>query len=197
MLAKLNVRYVIVGHSERRQLFGEDDNVVRAKVDAVLRHAMSPILCVGETLEEREAGQAESKVATQLTFALEDRGPEALESIVVAYEPMWAIGTGLTATADDAQAMAATIRGELERLGGEVVARHARPVRRLGHARQRRRSPGLPGRRRASRRRREPRPRQARLDRKLASLTSRAARSGSHSGWRNGVSDTEGSSSRW
>ena len=71
-------------------------------------------------MREREAGQAESRVATQLTFALEERGPEALESIVVAYEPVWAIGTGLTATADDAQAMAATIRGELDRLGGEV-----------------------------------------------------------------------------
>jgi len=120
MLAKLNVRYVIVGHSERRELFGETDQMVRAKVDAVLRHAMSAILCVGETLEEREAGQAESKVSRQLTFALEDRGHEAFNSIVVAYEPVWAIGTGLTATADDAQAMAATIRGELERLGGQV-----------------------------------------------------------------------------
>ncbi len=120
MLAKLNVSYVIVGHSERRRLFGEDDKMVRAKIDAVLRHAMKPILCVGETLEEREAGQAESKVATQLTFALEERGPEGLDSIVVAYEPVWAIGTGRTATAEDAQAMAATIRGELERLGGDV-----------------------------------------------------------------------------
>jgi triosephosphate isomerase len=120
MLAKLNVRYVIVGHSERRQLFGETDEIVRVKLDAVLRHAMVPILCVGETLAEREAGQAEATVARQLGAALEGRGPEAFASIVVAYEPIWAIGTGLTASADDAQKMAGTIRGELRRLAGEV-----------------------------------------------------------------------------
>jgi len=120
MLAKLNVRYVLVGHSERRAMFGETDEVVRLKLDAVLRHAMVPILCVGETLEQREAGAAESTVAAQLTAALGNRGREALDSIVVAYEPVWAIGTGRTASADDAQAMAASIRGELELLGGEV-----------------------------------------------------------------------------
>jgi triosephosphate isomerase len=120
MLAKLNVRYVIVGHSERRALFGETDDVVRLKLDAVLRHAMTPILCVGETLDQRESRTAEATVAAQLTAALADRGPEALESIVVAYEPIWAVGTGRTASADDAQAMAASIRGELELLAGEV-----------------------------------------------------------------------------
>jgi triosephosphate isomerase len=120
MLAKLNVRYVIVGHSERRALFGETDEVVRLKLDAVLRHAMTPILCVGETLEQRESAAAEATVAAQLTAALADRGPEALESIVVAYEPIWAIGTGRTASTDDAQAMAASIRGELELIGGVV-----------------------------------------------------------------------------
>jgi len=120
MLAKLNVRYVIVGHSERRALFGETDGVVRAKLDAVLRHAMTPILCVGETLEQRRAGQAEETVTGQLGVALGERGPEALGSIVVAYEPVWAIGTGLTASTDDAQAMAGVIRGELKRLGGDV-----------------------------------------------------------------------------
>jgi triosephosphate isomerase len=120
MLVKLNVRYVIVGHSERRALFGETDEVVRLKLDAVLRHAMTPILCVGETLAQREAGMAEPTVSGQLTAALMDRGPEALGSIVVAYEPVWAIGTGLNASPDDAQAMSAAIRGELELLGGEV-----------------------------------------------------------------------------
>jgi len=120
MLAKLNVRYVIVGHSERRALFGETDDVVRLKLDAVLRHAMTPILCVGETLDQRESRTAEATVAAQLTAALADRGPEALESIVIAYEPIWAIGTGRTASADDAQAMAASIRRELELLAGEV-----------------------------------------------------------------------------
>jgi triosephosphate isomerase len=121
MLAKLNVRYVIVGHSERRAMFGETDEIVRLKLDAVLRHAMTPILCVGETLEQRELGTAEPTVANQLTAALEERGEEALASIVIAYEPIWAIGTGRTASADDAQAMSAFIRGELERLGGDVA----------------------------------------------------------------------------
>ena len=120
MLAKLNVRYVIVGHSERRAYFGETDEVVRLKLDAVLRHAMTPILCVGETLEQREAGVAEATVSAQLTAALAERGSEALGSIVIAYEPIWAIGTGRTASADDAQAMSAMIRGELELLGGDV-----------------------------------------------------------------------------
>jgi triosephosphate isomerase len=120
MLAKLNVRYVIVGHSERRAMFGDTDEIVRAKLDAVFRHAMTPILCVGESLEEREAGSAVATVARQLTLALEDRGPESLAAMVVAYEPIWAIGTGLTASADDAQAMASAIRDELRQLGGEV-----------------------------------------------------------------------------
>jgi triosephosphate isomerase (TIM) len=120
MLTKLNVRYVIIGHSERRAMFGDTDEIVRLKLDAVLRHAMSPILCVGETLAEREAGEADARVAAQLRAALADRGAEAFASIVVAYEPIWAIGTGLTASAEDAQAMAKTIRAELQRLGGAV-----------------------------------------------------------------------------
>jgi triosephosphate isomerase (TIM) len=120
MLTKLNVRYVIVGHSERRAMFGDTDEIVRLKLDAVLRHAMSPILCVGESLAERQAARAEATVAGQLRSALENRGPEALSAIAVAYEPIWAIGTGLTASVEDAQAMAATIRGELHRLGGDV-----------------------------------------------------------------------------
>ena len=81
---------------------------------------MTPILCVGETLAQREDGIAEATVSGQLVAALKDRGPEALASIVIAYEPVWAIGTGLTASADDAQAMSATIRRELEVLGGDV-----------------------------------------------------------------------------
>jgi triosephosphate isomerase len=121
MLAKLNVRYVIVGHSERRAMFGDTDEIVRAKLDAVLRHAMTPILCVGESLEEREGGRAGVTVTRQLTLALDDRGPESFAAMVVAYEPIWAIGTGLTASAEDAQQMASTIRDELDRLGGDVA----------------------------------------------------------------------------
>ena len=104
-LAKLDVRYVICGHSERRELFGETDEMVAAKVTAVQRHGMTPILCVGETLDEREAGATEAKVLGQVTSALAGRSKDQIASMVIAYEPIWAIGTGRTATADDAQAM--------------------------------------------------------------------------------------------
>ncbi|HMC51816.1 MAG TPA: triose-phosphate isomerase [Acidimicrobiales bacterium] len=110
MLAKLNVAYVIVGHSERRQLFGEDDATVSRKLRAVLRHGMTPIVCVGETLDEREAGAAQAKVEAQVATALEGLSPEQVAGMVVAYEPIWAIGTGRNATAEDAQAMCAAVR---------------------------------------------------------------------------------------
>ncbi|MGO9197993.1 MAG: triose-phosphate isomerase [Acidimicrobiales bacterium] len=122
MLAKLNVSYVIVGHSERRQLFGETDEAVRAKVDAVFRHAMIPILCVGETLAEREAGNAQSKVSMQLEASLKGRSRAAVAELVVAYEPIWAIGTGKTASSGDAEEMAAYIRTEISHLAGEEAA---------------------------------------------------------------------------
>jgi triosephosphate isomerase len=109
-LAKLNVAYVIVGHSERRELFGETDEVVNKKVAAVFRHGMVPIMCCGETLEEREAGAAESKVEGQVRAGLAGLSAEGVGSMVIAYEPIWAIGTGRTATSDDAQAMCAHIR---------------------------------------------------------------------------------------
>jgi triosephosphate isomerase len=123
-LAKLNVRYVICGHSERRELFGETDEMVAKKVAAVQTQGMTPILCVGETLDEREAGHTETKVIAQLRAALAGRTAEQIASIVAAYEPIWAIGTGRTATPDDAQAMCRAIRAELESLApgaGAVV----------------------------------------------------------------------------
>jgi triosephosphate isomerase len=110
MLAKLNVVYVIVGHSERRELFGETDDDVNKKAKAVLKHGMTPILCVGETLDERENDMAEAKVEGQVTEGLAGLKAEQVASMVIAYEPIWAIGTGRTATADDAQAMCAFIR---------------------------------------------------------------------------------------
>lgn len=119
MLVKLQVRYVIVGHSERRQHFGETDEDVNRKVAAVLAAGMTPILCVGETLTEREAGLSEDKVARQLKAGLAGVAPEAVADMVVAYEPIWAIGTGRNATPDDAQAICALIRAE-------VVAGHGR-----------------------------------------------------------------------
>jgi triosephosphate isomerase (TIM) len=112
-LAKLQVRYVICGHSERRELFGETDEMVAAKATAIQRHGMTPILCVGETLEEREAGETESKVRGQVSAALDGRSAATVASMVIAYEPIWAIGTGRTATAADAQRVCAAIRGHV------------------------------------------------------------------------------------
>lgn len=103
MLAKLNVAYVIVGHSERRELFGETDEMVRSKVAAVFANGMIPILCVGETLAEREAGETGTKVSGQVQAALAGLSGEQVGSMVIAYEPIWAIGTGKTATTEDAE----------------------------------------------------------------------------------------------
>ena len=110
MLAKLNVSHVIVGHSERREYFGETDEMVNLKTKAILVQGMTPIVCCGETLEEREAGSAEAKVEGQIRAGLAGVTNEHVASLVVAYEPIWAIGTGRTATSEDAQNMCAHIR---------------------------------------------------------------------------------------
>ena len=123
MLAKLNVSYVIVGHSERRQYFAETDDMVNKKVGAVVRAGMTPIMCVGETLDEREAGSPDVKVVDQLRQGLAGLEPEAVAGLVVAYEPIWAIGTGRTATAADAQAMGAALRSAVTAdFGAEAAA---------------------------------------------------------------------------
>ena len=122
MLAKLEVSYVIVGHSERRELFGETDQMVSRKARAVLAAGMTPIMCVGETLAEREAGGAEGKVGGQVRAGLAGISPEQVASMVIAYEPIWAIGTGRTATADDAQAMSAVIRATAGEVAGDDAA---------------------------------------------------------------------------
>ena len=111
MLAKLAVRYVIVGHSERRELFGETDADTNRKISAILRHSMTPILCVGETEAEREAGASEEKVSGHVLVGLQGLSADDVEASVIAYEPIWAIGTGRTASADDAGGMATFIRG--------------------------------------------------------------------------------------
>ena len=121
-LAKLGVQYVICGHSERRELFGETDEMVNKKVAAIQQHGMTPIMCVGETLEEREAGHTETKVLGQVRAGLAGRKPEQIGSLVIAYEPIWAIGTGRTATADDAQQMCAAIRACVAELAGAEAA---------------------------------------------------------------------------
>jgi triosephosphate isomerase len=122
-LAKLDVRYVIAGHSERRELFGETDEMVNLKVRAILANGMTPILAVGETLEEREAGRTEGKVLGQLAADLEGVTNEQIAAMVIAYEPIWAIGTGRTATAEDAQAMCGAIRTAIaDRAGADAAA---------------------------------------------------------------------------
>lgn len=126
MLDKLDVKYVIVGHSERRELFGETDEVVNAKATAVLHTGMTPIVCVGETLEERTEGRAQARVTEQLGGSLAGLKPETVEDIVIAYEPIWAIGTGETATPGDAQEMCAHIR---LRIGETFGAKAAESVR--------------------------------------------------------------------
>lgn len=109
-LQKLDVKLVICGHSERRDLFGETDEMVNAKVKAILKHNMTPIMCVGESLAEREAGETEAKVLGQVVNGLQGVKKAEVGSMVIAYEPIWAIGTGKTATADDAQEVCASIR---------------------------------------------------------------------------------------
>lgn len=126
MLAKLNVTYVIVGHSERRQLFGETDEVVNDKVKAVFRHGMTPIMCCGETIEEREAGSAEAKVESQVRAGLAGLSPEGVGAMVIAYEPIWAIGTGRTATSEDAQAMCGHVRAVVRAEHGADAAASVR-----------------------------------------------------------------------
>jgi len=110
MLQALKVSHVIVGHSERREIFGETDEVVNRKVRAVFGHGMTPILCVGETLEEHDAGLTESKVTGQLERALQNVSAEDAARLVVAYEPIWAIGTGRNALPDDAGQVVGLIR---------------------------------------------------------------------------------------
>lgn len=102
--------YALVGHSERRQLFGETDDEVAAKVESLVASGLVAVVCVGETLEQREAGRAKAVVASQVKAALANVAADQWGRIVVAYEPVWAIGTGKTATAEDAQAMHASIR---------------------------------------------------------------------------------------
>jgi len=122
MLAKLAVRYVIVGHSERRQLFGEDDAMVGRKLRAVLDAAMTPILAVGETLGQRERGETETVIGTQARNALRGIEADAVASIVVAYEPIWAIGTGRTADPDVASSAAEVIRSVVAESHGAETA---------------------------------------------------------------------------
>lgn len=122
MLAKLAVRYVVCGHSERRHVFGEDDETVNRKVRAVLAHDMRPILCVGETDEERERGEAKDVVARQVQRGLDGVDAARADDVALAYEPVWAIGTGKTATPSDADEMCGFARSQLAEVLGDAAA---------------------------------------------------------------------------
>lgn len=126
MLKEFSVRYVILGHSERRQHHGETDALVARKALAALASSLKPIVCVGETLKEREAGLTNRVVETQVRGSLAGLSAEQAEETVIAYEPVWAIGTGRTATAAQAQEVHAAIRQVLTALHGEAVARRVR-----------------------------------------------------------------------
>jgi len=126
MLRDLFVRYVLVGHSERRRLFGETDELVHRKLVTALTSELRPILCVGETLEERQAGQENAVLEGQLRGALTGLTSEQIAEVIVAYEPVWAIGTGLTASPEQAQEAHLFIRDCLGKMAGASVANKAR-----------------------------------------------------------------------
>jgi len=123
MLADVGIGHVLVGHSERRQLHGENDAVVAGKFAAACKAGLVPVLCLGETLEQREAGDAERTIAAQLDAVIERTGIAAFSGAVIAYEPVWAIGTGRTATPEQAEAMHAFIRSRVERLDATIAGR--------------------------------------------------------------------------
>ena len=120
MLKDLGCRYVLVGHSERRSLYAESDQDIADRFGAALAAGLEPVLCVGETMEERQQGQTESVVGRQLDAVLDSTGIEAFSGATIAYEPVWAIGTGLTATPDQAQSVHAFIRDKLSSLSGII-----------------------------------------------------------------------------
>lgn len=126
MLKSIGVHYAIIGHSERRQYFNETDESVNLKVHAALKESITPLVCVGETLEDREAGITVKKVAGQVEAAFKEVQQDDVAKTVIAYEPIWAIGTGKTATADDANEVCGEIRAEISRLYGQETAEQIR-----------------------------------------------------------------------
>lgn len=122
MLKSIGVEYVIIGHSERRQYFAETDETVNKKVKAAHKYGLKPIVCVGETLEQKEAGETTNVITTQTRLALEGLSKEQVEGTIIAYEPIWAIGTGKTATSEDANNSIKEIRKEIAKNYGQEVA---------------------------------------------------------------------------
>ena len=122
MLKSIGVDYVIIGHSERRQYYGETDSSVNKKIKSAFENELKPIVCVGESLEEREASKTEEIITSQTRLALEGLSKEQVKDTIIAYEPIWAIGTGKTATSEDANNSIKAIRNEIKNIYGEEVA---------------------------------------------------------------------------
>ena len=122
MLKSIGVEYVIIGHSERRAYYAETDETVNLKVKAAFENELKPIVCVGESLEQREAGEAEKIITTQTRLALEGLSNDQVKNTIIAYEPIWAIGTGKTATSDDANNAIKAIRAEIAKIYGDAIA---------------------------------------------------------------------------
>ncbi len=122
MVADLGVTYVILGHSERREYFGESDAFINSKTKKAFEHGLTPIVCVGETLEEREGGKFEDVIKTQVEGGLADLSADQVKQLVIAYEPVWAIGTGKSADEADAQSSCKYVRDVVKGLYGEDVA---------------------------------------------------------------------------
>ena len=122
MLKAINVEYVIIGHSERREYFNETDETVNKKIKAAFKYGLKPIVCVGETLEQREAGKAVEIITKQTELALEGLTNEQVENTIIAYEPIWAIGTGKTATSEDANNSIKEIRNKVSEIYGQETA---------------------------------------------------------------------------
>lgn len=126
MLKDLGCTYVICGHSERREILGESDEFIARKVKCALDHDITPILCVGETKDEHDAGKTEEKIETQVRAALEKIPTDKVSNVVIAYEPIWAIGSGAAATADEAEAVAKLIRQIVKNIAGKKVSDQVR-----------------------------------------------------------------------
>ena len=122
MLKAINVEYVIIGHSERRQYFAETDETVNKKIKAAFNYGLKPIVCVGETLEEREAGKTVEIITKQTELALDGLTEEQVKNTIIAYEPIWAIGTGKTATSEDANNSIKEIRNKIKEIYGQKVS---------------------------------------------------------------------------
>ena len=122
MLKAINAQYVIIGHSERRQYFNETDETVNKKIKSAFEYGLKPIVCVGETLDQREAGETEEVITKQTKLALEGLTEKQVENTIIAYEPIWAIGTGKTATKEDANNSIKAIRNKIAEIYGQTVA---------------------------------------------------------------------------